>query len=104
MTRGSFLKLKIPNLPYCHFPYRGASNQFWESFHIYNTNKRVQINVYWKNCGYSTAVNNSDEGEVSVSLHDEKIKNPWKQKKLVMESTKRFSNKKFINVFKEIMA
>ena len=107
MTRGAFLKLQIPNLPYCEFhletPYRGSSNQFWESIHVFNVKKQLQINIFWQNCGYSSAVNNSDNGEVSVGIHDTKEPNQWKQKTTIHENDKKFSQEKLVEIFKKIM-
>ena len=107
MTRGAFLKLEIPNLPYCfdHLEnlHRGSSNQFWETLHVFNKKKQLQINIFWRNCCYSSAINNLDEGDVSVGIHDCKETNEWKQKTTIHENDKHFSQQKLVEVFKKIM-
>jgi hypothetical protein len=94
--------MKIPNLPYCEFPHRGPSTQFNESFHIFNSDKEIQLNVIWRNQSYTAgAINDSDEGIVSVGLFDQKEKNPWKTHKTIRDLDKHFSIKKLNEIMKE---
>ena len=49
VSRSAFLKLKFPNLPYCHFGLtRGSSSKWHESFHYRNASTKVQLNVFWE--------------------------------------------------------
>ena len=48
VSRSAFLKLKFPNLPYCHFGLkRGSSSKWHESWHYKNASTKVQVNVFW---------------------------------------------------------
>ena len=60
VSRSAFLKLKFPNLPYCHFGLkRGSSSKWHESWHYRNADTKVQVNVFW-----------SWDGVVTIGVYD----------------------------------
>ena len=108
MTRGSFLKLQIPNLPYCEFhlenPYRTVSNGHSETLHVKNARKNHQINIWWSCWNNFTDKKNSvDIGEVTVNYHDLNEKNQHKRIHTIINGDKHFTQEKLIEVFKKIM-
>lgn len=93
MTREQFLKLQFPNLPYCHTGFkRGASNQFWESFHYRKSSTEKQLNFFWSN----------DEC-VSIGLYDGKEPSPWKNNITILTRTKHFTQEDLTNYCNEYL-
>lgn len=80
VMRSAFLSVNFPILPYSNFK-RGPSTKFNESFHIENSNSKIQLNFYWRN-----------DGLITASTFDGNEKNPWEKYKEVYRS-KKFNSK-----------
>ena len=111
MTRGSFLKLKIPCLPYHEFymerPYRTVSNNFNETIHMAydypKEKKKYNINIWWSRRDLAGNQDISDIGEVTVNYHDMNEKNEHKRIHTLIHNDKHFTQEKLTEVIKEIL-
>jgi hypothetical protein len=90
MTKEEFLNMQIPNYTYCQF-HKGFGTRFNESIHIKDSNKKIQINIFWR-----------DDEYVSIGVFDEKEKNPWKQTSNLFGKMKA-SEKMVLKKLEEIM-
>jgi len=108
MKRENFLKLYIPNLPYCEFhldkPFCTVSNGHSETIHVNNIKKNYAINIWW-NCwsGYSDKKDKLDDGCVTVNYHDLNEKNKFNQIHTLVNNEKEFNQNKLNEVLKKIM-
>ena len=80
VMRSAFLSVDFPIFPYSAFK-RGPSTQFYESFHIENSNTKIKLNIFWRN-----------DGQITVSTFDGKETNPWKKYNEVYRG-KKFNSK-----------